>query len=352
MKRTLHTTKFVTLGRLLAIPGVVAMAVGALMLTSCEHKDLCYMHSHTTRLKVVYDWRNAPEASPAGMCAFFYSTDRPGEYHRFDFPGAKSGYIELPAGNYSLISYNNDTEAVQFSSTNSYDSHTAFTRTGDILEPLYGTGVKSNLRDEDDERVVITPDELWGCASENINISEHGVTYTNSRADGDSSAAVEVSDSVITLYPTDKLCHYTYEVRNVKNISRISQISGALSGMSPSMNLSTDQLDDECVTLPVAGKVNTTDHTVTGSFLTFGHNEANTSTPHKMSFYVVMTDGSKYVYKDASNLDVTSQVNNAPDRRNVHIIIDGLDLPTPIDSDGGFKPSVDGWGIVNEDINV
>lgn len=318
------------------------------LLVSCDHKDLCYMHPHTTRLKVVYDWSNAPGATAAGMCAFFYSVDRPGEYHRFDFPGARGGYIEIPQGNYALITYNNDTEAVQFSSIDKYDNHTATTRTGDILEPMYGSSVKSNVREAGDERVVITPDSLWGCHSTQIYIGDHTVTYVHSRV-GDDGAAV--TDSVITLYPADLLCHYSYEVLNVKNAGHINQVSGALSGMSPSMNLSTDALDPEKVTLPVSAKVNRSQGTITGNFLTFGHNPANGAT-HKMSFYVVMDDGSKYIYKDASNLDVTDQVDKAPDQRNVHIVIDGLDLPTPITGDSGFGTSVDDWLVKDEDLDI
>lgn len=34
----------------------------ALAVASCEHKDLCYDHSHTIDVEVVFDWRNASEA--------------------------------------------------------------------------------------------------------------------------------------------------------------------------------------------------------------------------------------------------------------------------------------------------
>ena len=72
--------------------------------------------------------------------------------------------------------------------------------------------------------------------------------------------------------------------------------------------------------------------------------------PHKMVFYVVMDDGAKYCYKDSENLDVTEQVHNAPDFRHVHLIIDGLNLPDPIENGHGFDPSVDDWEIVEDDI--
>lgn len=42
----------------------------ALAVASCEHKDLCYDHSHTIDVEVVFDWRNASEAAPESMSLY------------------------------------------------------------------------------------------------------------------------------------------------------------------------------------------------------------------------------------------------------------------------------------------
>lgn len=49
----------------------VWVAALALMGISCDHKDLCYDHRHTT-VRVEFDWAEAPDAVPAGMCVLFY----------------------------------------------------------------------------------------------------------------------------------------------------------------------------------------------------------------------------------------------------------------------------------------
>lgn len=331
------------------------LAVMAIAATSCEHKELCYVHPHYTRIKVVYDWSDAPEASPAGMCAYFYSLDRKGVYHRFDFPGAKEGYIELPEGRYVLQTYNNDTEAVVFASVHDFDNHTAFTRSGDILEPMFGNGVISSVRGPDDERVVITPDEFYGCTATDIVIADHKVSYTFTRGDGSRGDVeimeVENGDQVITLYPHDYLCHYSYEVRNVTQAKHVSRVSAAISGMSGQMNLSTEGLHTEPLTLPLSAEANASTQKITGEFLTFGHHE-EVIDPHRMSFYVEMDDGARYSFKSGSKLDVTEQVHSASNRRRVHLIIDGLDLPEPIENGSGFRPEIDDWGVVREDINM
>lgn len=55
----------------------------AAVFTSCEHKDLCYMHPHTTEIHVIFDWSYAPDAETnqevEGMCVWFYPVDEAGE---------------------------------------------------------------------------------------------------------------------------------------------------------------------------------------------------------------------------------------------------------------------------------
>lgn len=305
----------------------------SLLLGACDHKELCYLHPHGVTLRVVYDWKEAPEANPVGMCAFFYHEDPDVAPVRFDFLGTQGGQVELIPGTYRVITYNNDTEVVKLGNTNDYDRHYAFTREGHILEPIYGNSMQRPPRVEDteDERVMITPDMLWGCTAVEVKVTN-------------------AEDQVITLYPHPMLCHYSYEVRNVKNLKHVSQMSGALSGMAPSMLLSTEELHTEPVTLPFGARRDG-ESSICGEFYTFGHHE-DVDKPHRMAFYMVMDDGSKFSFTTGSNLDVTQQVHTAPNPRRVHIIIDGLDLPTPIENGNGFKPEVDDWNDIQQDIEL
>lgn len=59
-----------------------------------------------------------------------------------------------------------------------------------------------------------------------------------------------------------------------------------------------------------------------------------------------MSDGSKNYY----TFDVTRQVDDAADPRDVHIILDSLSLPKPIVNGGGFQPVVDEWQNVEVEI--
>lgn len=336
--------------------GLSALCLTALsvLFSSCEHKELCYQHPHVKTLRVEFDWRDAPDASPKGMCVYFYPTEGGGG-QRFDFKGTTGGEVELRTGTYRVMCYNNDTEAVLFQGIDGFDTHGGYTREGNVLEPIYGNGANYAPRAEgaEDERVVITPDMMWGCTATEVEISDTGISYVcvpESERNAWVGKPVVSSEQVITLYPHELVCTYTYEVRNVKNLKHAAQMCGSLSGMAPSLLFGDESLGTECVTIPFES-VSDGVSTITGRFYTFGHHEENTS-PHRMTFYVIMDDGKKYAYgTDASErFDVTGQVHGASDKRHVHIVIDGLDLPQPIENGSGFDASVDDWEVVEEDI--
>ncbi len=323
------------------------------LLCSCEHKELCDQHPHLKRIRVAFDWQDAPEANPRGMCVFFYPTNGGGE-RRFDFRGTEGGVVELRVGTYRVMCYNNDTEGVLFHDTNNFDIHGGYTREGNVLEPIYGNAASYAPRAEgtEGERVVITPDMMWGCTAAEVEITDAGISCDCVPMAKKEAGELEptVDEQVITLYPHELTCTYTYEVRNVENLGHAVQMCGTLSGMSPSIRFGDESLGKECVTLPFEAASDGVS-TITGKFYTFGHHEANAQ-PHRMVFYFVMDDGKKFAYglDGSEHFNVTEQVHAAPDRRHVHIVIDGLELPTPIGNGGGFGVGVDDWEVVQQDL--
>lgn len=331
---------------------LICLCAIGLFTVSCEHKELCYQHPHVKTVRVAFDWRDAPDADPDGMCVYFYP-ENGGGGQRFDFIGTSGGEVQLRVGRYKVLCYNNDTEAVEFYNTDDFDTHGIYTREGNPLEPIYGNGANYAPRADgsEDERVVISPDMMWGCAATGVEVTDAGVSYVYTPfgdGGGAEPAATDDDENVITLFPHELVCTYTYEVRHVSNLKHMNQMCGTISGMAGMLTFSTEAVGTESVTVPFPSEVDG-DSTVIGKFYTFGHNLDNPD-PHRMVFYVVMDDGKKYCFKDSKNLDVTTQVHNAPDFRHVHIIIDGLDLPQSIENDSGFDPSVDDWEVVEEDI--
>ena len=319
----------------------------SMILFSCEHKDLCYHHPHVAVVKLEFDWKNAPQANPEGMCVFFYPEEG-GEPVRFDFTGKTGGEIDIKVGRYKVLCYNNDTEAVQFRGMEDFNAHEGYTRDGNVVESIYGNAAHyaPPAKGAEDERVVICPDMMWGCNALNVEITEAGLSYECVPfEDKDKTEWMESTEHIITLYPAELICTYTYEVRNVKNMEYMTQACGSLSGMAPSIRLADEELGKECVTVPFETNLHPENSTMTGMFYTFGHHEENME-PHMMALYVWYSNKEKFY----TTFDVTDQVHSAPDKRHVHIIIDNAEFPEPLPEDGGFDVEVDDWQEVENDI--
>ncbi len=321
-------------------------------LTSCEHKELCLHHPHTVSLRIEFDWQDAPDADPAGMFIYFYPEDG-GKPIFFNAMGKEGHSLELPGGRYRILAYNNDSEVVQYSNTDHYDLHQGFTGEGNVLEGALGNTAQRAPRANgtEDQPVVLTPDMNWGCVATEVNISDKGVSYISNPLNGDRGVVDKpvYTEYVITMYPHELVCTYTYEIRNVENLKHVTQMCGTLSGMSGAIFMTSEDLHEECVTLPFeSAKGDET--TIVGQFYTFGHHDENDD-PHLMTLYVWMDDGKKYAYGlDDEKFNVTKQIHEAPNQRRVHIIIDGLSLPMPMGDGSGFDATIDEWIEENVDI--
>ena len=304
----------------------------ALAVASCEHKDLCYDHSHTIDVEVVFDWRNASEAAPESMSLYLFPTNG-GEALRYEFTDCGGGTIRVPVGNYGALCLNSDTENVTYRNTDQKTTFEVSTRTTDLLSGLSALGVRSDGVPRADgtetERVALPPDELWSDCTEGIELKQTAAAQT------------------IVLYPELSVCRYTVEIRNAENLKYVSGISGSLSSLAGGLFAGKSETTEELVTIPFEVTVSADKSTLRGGLLTFGHCPSKQNR-HRLIVYAILSDESKWYY----TYDVTDQIHLAPDQRNVHIVLDGLPLPKPIVNGGGFQPSVDEWQSVDVDIEM
>lgn len=303
-----------------------------LTLTACTQKELCEDHTHVREVEVVFDWSNAPDASPASMTYYFFNTDNPSAPPvRHDFAGRDGGSIRLTAGNYSAIGFSSDnTDWARFRDTEDIESFAVVTRDADVL-PVFGIDVRviHKVRDSEDERIAVTPDMLWNNRQDNIELP---------RGTG---------KHVVTFYPQEVVCHYTVTVLEVENIKYVrgALLDATLSGMAEGYHHGRDATTETHVTMPFVLHNPTGTNTLYSEFLTFGECPQS-PVDHEITIYMVFDDGSARYF----TFDVTDQVKNAPDPRHVDIVIRGLVLPKPITNGGGLKPSVEDWESQYEDI--
>lgn len=297
----------------------------SMLALSCKHKELCYDHRHTGNLSVVFDWSKAPDASVKGMYIYLYPTSG-GAMQQFYLP-KEGGTIEVPYGSYRALSINSDTEATLVRGESDWDSFELHTREAATLEGMTSMSISGDVpkaEGAEEQRTVLTPDQMYSVREETVVVKE-----------------VEEAQTIV-LTPEEVTCVYNYEIRNVKNLQYVSDVSGTMSGLSPSYFVGRDELHTESVTVPFSTQSDGTS-TLSGSFVAFGCTEglSKADAGHQMVIYSVMSDGSKYYY----TYDVTDQVHAAENPRRVNIVLDGLEFSQPVggDGDGGFQPSVGDW---------
>lgn len=301
-------------------------ALAAVAAASCEHKELCYDHTHTVEVRVVFDWKNAPEAAPETMSLYLFPKTG-GEPLRYEFTDRRGGTITVPFGAYDALGLNSDTETLLFRNIALSGTFEVYTREANLLGAL---GIRSEdaprAEGAQDERVAAQPDMLWCDSAKDIDLKR------------------DVSGQTITLYPAVAVRNYTVEIRNAENLKYVTGLSGSLSGMAAGLLVESKAPTSEAVTLPFAAAATEELTGITGGLQAFGPCSAERA--QKLVIYAVLGNGEKWYY----TYDVTEQVREAPDPYNVHILLDGLPLPKPLVNGGGFQPGVDGWNEIFIDI--
>lgn len=310
-----------------------------LITTSCEHKELCF--HHYASLRITFDWVNAPGANPETMRVYLYPIGNETNYTVVDLP-REGGYIkDVAPGEYRILCFNN-TETSYERSVGSFVSQSLTTSLTSFLDPLSISTYSSVpvAAGTEDEEPHFEPETIWGCTEVNATVSENGVTY-HFVADPDSYGnPLSNTDCEIVLYPEQLTCTYTVEIRNVKNLEGVNLMSATLSGLASELNLASGAPSGDGVIVPFAVRADG-DSTIIGSFSNFG---AFDNVQNRLMLYVLLSDNKLYAFgvENWARFNVTEQVRNAKDPRNVHIIIDGLDLPAGIGS--GFAAEIDDWG--------
>ena len=304
--------------------------LSATALQSCHHKDLYYPEPQlTSRLYVRFEWSKAPQADPESMGAYLFE-ENGGNPLRFIFDNKDGGEIKAPCGKRHILFLNADnTSWIRMRKTDRLEEMELLTLDAPDLsaQSLNSTAVPRADDASAGERFASTPLMLWGGRSDNYMISPH------------------VGTDTITLSPEELVCHYMVDIYDVENVRGLTytSIDATLSGMAEGYSLGGSAATDTPVTMPFILSVNKDSASMHSEFLTFGEC-TNTTAPHNLTVYMLLNDGSRWWH----TFDVTSQVTEAPDPRNVHIVLRGLPLPeAPSVPSSSLIPNVNEWQSVN-----
>ncbi len=301
----------------------------AMLIASCEHKELCYTHPHFSTIRVVFDWSNIAENDkPKGMRVVFFGINSDTEAWTFDFPDGKDGIIEIPEGDYQVICYNYDSHGITWSGTDSYDTYKAIANSA--IAP-------------DKSEVYLTQSMMLGDFISFIDLNN----------------IAEDTERTVDLTPKKLVCKYSYEVHGIRNLDLVSSVCGSLSGMADALLMADDKL------VRGTGKrllfeSTISDSIVVGYFYTFGY-MPQISEGNEFRLYLRSRSGKIHI----DSHDVTEQIRQVPVEGHlgdVHIVINS-NFSVPVDSidtggnsgdnnDSMFDVGVDNWQDINTDIKI
>ena len=286
-------------------------------LSACEHKELCYDHTHGADVRILFDWQLlADSLRPAGMRLVCYPATG-GSGWLFDFADLSGGVVHLPPTTYQVLCYNNDLEwaAVEDGA-----------QTGQLLV------FTSETKAPDGTPACLTPDFLCGAKQNDVEVKDPELA----------------GEQVIRLMPERLTSRYTYEVNGLQGLERMADFRAELTGMIGELLITKEGISSERVdTLLFTGQ--RVGSQLVGEFLTFGYQDG---CPQDFKLYLKTQTGKVHLLRQS----VSEQILATPRAGmvgDVHLVLN-FDFTLPADStdSGGFDVSADDWEDVNIDIKI
>ena len=286
-------------------------------LSACEHKELCYDHTHGADVRILFDWQLlADSLRPAGMRLVCYPATGSSGW-LFDFADLSGGVVHLPPTTYQVLCYNNDLEWVAVEDGAQAGQLLVFT---------------SEAKAPDGTPACLTPDFLCGAKQNDVEVKDPELT----------------GEQVIRLMPERLTSRYTYEVNGLQGLERMADFRAELTGMIGELSITTEGVFAARIdTLLFGGQ--RVGSRLKGEFVTFGYQD---DCPQDFKLYLKTQTGKVHLLRQS----VSDQLLSVPRVGmvgDVHLVLNfNFTLPTDSTASGGFDVSADDWEDVNIDIKI
>lgn len=293
---------------------------------------------------------------PASMCLHIYGLNSEGELYNHsehNFVGTSS-FVDVPVGVYNLLFYNNDSEALLFTSADDLADIFCYTRTISTglkdSEPIYTPQQKAaGLTKADDlssEPVSLPPEGLFSMYDQNFFITDDPKDLVFE--DGRYILKVEGE-----LDPSTYI--YLIQVKLLNNNGRVvgSAGGGAITGMAGGVNLMSREALENTVSVPMDVYMDRDQDMLGAKVFSFGlpgcnaYDKASVKAAPEHTHYLVLNISySNGTYRNI-RADITDQVRALPTGGVITLELDVEDFP-PIEgggeeTGGGFSALIDDW---------
>lgn len=298
--------------------GLLGCLLGLLVgLSACEHKELCYDHTHGADVRILFDWQLlADSLRPDGMRVACYPATG-GSGWLFDFADLSGGVVHLSPTTYQVVCYNNDTQWAAVEDDARMRGLHIYT---------------SETKAPDGTPACLTPDFLCGAKQNDVEVKDLELA----------------GEQVIRLQPKRLTSRYTYEVNGLQGLERMADFRAELTGMIGELAITKEGISSERVdTLLFTGQ--RVGSQLVGEFLTFGYQDGCLQ---DFKLYLKTQTGKVHLLRQS----VSEQILSTPRAGtvgDVHLVLNfNFTLPADSTESGGFDVSADDWEDVNIDIKI
>lgn len=318
-----------------------------LSLTACEHKELCYHHPHTAKVRVDVDWSEFTKEQPTGMTVTAYPVDG-GQAVSTLTHTLSHAYFNLEAGAYHTLTYNQSPSefgTLLFKGMDRFE--TAEVVSGEQDSRWY------QGRSEG-ERVAVQAEWLATDRETDARVTEEMVRET---LEHEKRSAPEY----VIAHHTPRNIIYTVHVRvNIQGIYNLRSARAALDGMSEGYRFSDGYYKDEVMTHLLEEWKMTVDKDdyrkgyIDATFYCFGlpGNHRGDADANQLTLSLLLVDnktilnfpilvGDKFVTVDAKELVLSLEVN---------LEATLPDVKPEGGSSAGFDAVVEDWGDEEEHV--
>lgn len=268
---------------------LACMALLLVVLNGCNHKELCYHHPHTARVRINVDWSEFDRETPTGMTVKVYSVDGSAPItsvgHTLDH-----ATFDLGAGLYNTLTFNQSVSEFGSVSFRDMDNfHAASVVTNAITSRWY--------KGRSEGEVVVTNPEWLASGSDTDNrVTEEMVEHTR-HEQSQNVAQQSLTEHLLTTHVPQNLIYTVYVKVRIAGIHNLRSARGALDGWAQSVKLASRQPDNNKVTHLLENwslKLDSTDVTkgyIKASFnclgFPFGHQELPEDNKFMLSLLLV-----------------------------------------------------------------
>ena len=209
------------------------LALIGMLLNACNHKELCYHHPHTSRVRIDVDWSEFDREQPTGMMVSVYPAEGGTPYTSLEHTLSHATF-DLLEGNYHTMTFNQIPS--EFGSMD-FKNMERFSEAEIIAIPIASRWYKTRT---ELEQVVTDPEWLAIDADTDNRVTEDMVKKTRHELEA-GMVQSELTEHLLTTHVPQNVIYTVHVKVNMRGIHNLRSARAAMDGVSEGVKPSNRQ---------------------------------------------------------------------------------------------------------------